>query len=170
MTAVDRRGYLVAVLLNPPAQSSGVRTRNAVYRAAGVLGYDEVVMTNLCSVATPSIVEVNALGREAWASARADLEVAVRGGAGLLAAWGVGGLSGDARRWLCAQVEWLVDCAGAGGLRSVWTVGGEPRHPSRWHQFVSDKHGRTRGGSFEERLAQVLVDVPTRDLRTGTAA
>lgn len=119
-------------------------------------------MTNLCSVATPSVVEVNRLGREAWASARADLEVAVRSGTGLLAAWGVGGLSGDARRSLCAQVEWLVDCAMDGGLHSFWMVGGEPRHPSRWHQYVSDKYGRTRGGSFEERLAQVLMDVPAR--------
>jgi hypothetical protein len=146
-----------------------MRSRNAVKRAAGVLGYNDVVMTNLCSVATPSIVEVNGLGCEAWTSARVDLESAVRSGSGLIAAWGVGGLSGDARRWLRAQVEWLVDCAGTGGLRSFWTVGGEPRHPSRWHQYVSDKYGRTRGGSFEERLAQVLVDVPTRDLASVTA-
>lgn len=135
-------------------------------RAARILGYDEVVMTNLCSVATPSIVEVNRLSRDAWASARVDLEVAVRGGAGLLAAWGVGRLSGTARRCLRAQVEWVVEVARNGGLGSFWMVGGEPRHPSRWHQYVSDKYGRTGGGSFEERLAQVLVEVPTRDLES----
>lgn len=165
---MDRHAPLVAVLLNPPAQSSGVRSRNAVYRAARVLGYDDVVMTNLCSIATPSIVEVNGLGYEAWTSARRELELAVQSGAGVLAAWGVGGLRGDARRWLRAQVEWLVDCAGTDGIHSFWMVGGEPRHPSRWHQYVSDKHGRTRGGSFDERLAQVLIDVPTRDLPPAT--
>lgn len=46
------------------------------------------------------------------------------------------------------------------GITAFWMVGGEPRHPSRWHQFVSDKHGRTTGGTFEERLVQVLVEVP----------
>lgn len=136
-------------------------------RAASVLGYDEVVVTNLCAVATPSLVQLNGLRFEAWESARADLEVAVRSGAGLLAGWGVGGLSGDARQWLHSQVEWLIGCAETGGLRSFWTVGGAPRHPSRWHQYVSDKHGRTRGGTFEERLTQVLVDVPTRDISRG---
>ena len=136
-------------------------------RAADVLGYEEVVITNLCSVATPSIIGVNGLGHEAWTSARADLEVAVASGTGLLAAWGVGGLSGDARRRMCAQVEWLVDHATKGGLHSFWMVGGEPRHPSRWHQYVSDKYERTRGGSFEERLAQVLIDVPARVDGTG---
>jgi hypothetical protein len=39
-------------------------------------------------------------------------------------------------------------------------LGGEPRHPSRWHQYVSDKYGRTSGGTFEERIKQVLVAVP----------
>lgn len=142
-----------------------MRSRNAVRLAARVLGYDEVVIANLCAVATPSVVQLNCLGSEAWESSRVDLELAVRGGAGLLAAWGIGGLSGHARSSLRTQVNWLVERAESGGLRNISMVGGEPRHPSRWHQYVSDKHGRTRGGTFEERLAQVIVDVPIHHLR-----
>jgi hypothetical protein len=52
------------------------------------------------------------------------------------------------------------------GISNIWMVGGEPRHPSRWHQFVSDKYSRTTGGSFEERLDQVLESVPMSALRT----
>ncbi|MDQ6525541.1 DUF1643 domain-containing protein [Nocardioides sp. LHD-245] len=151
----------MAVLLNPPSASSGMRSRNAVERAATLLGYDEVVIANLCAAATPSVAELNSFDQDAWAASRAQLNVSMQDAAGLLAGWGVAGLSGDARRWLQAQVEWLIGTAESCGIGAFWTVGGEPRHPSRWHQYVSDKYGRTSGGSFEERLKQVLIEVPT---------
>jgi hypothetical protein len=119
-------------------------------------------MTNLCAASTPSVVQLNALGRDAWDLARTDLEAAVTGASAVLAGWGVAGLTGDARRWMRAQVEWVTERAREGGMAAYWMVGGEPRHPSRWHQYVSDKYGRTAGGTFEERIAQVLVEVPFR--------
>lgn len=150
----------MAVLLNPPSASSGSRSRNAVARAASVLGYHDAVLANLCTVATPSVVQLNGLDREAWDESKADLELAIRSGSALLAGWGVAGVTGDARRWMRAQIAWLIDCAHNVAIESMWMVGGEPRHPSRWHQYVSDKYGRTSGGSFDERIAQVLVEVP----------
>lgn len=59
-----------------------------------------------------------------------------------------------------SQVEWFARQARAAGLSEMWTVGGRARHPSRWHQYVSDKYGRTSGGSFADRLRQVLVRAP----------
>lgn len=155
-----RERTLVAVLLNPPATTAGTRSRNAVARAANVLGYDRAVVANLCAVATPSVVELNDQGREGWDLARDELDAALVGADALLAGWGVAGLTGNAGRWLGAQVEWLSARAVGSGISRLWMVGGEPRHPSRWHQYVSDRYGRTGGGTFEERIAQVLVEVP----------
>lgn len=159
-TGEDRERTLVAVLLNPPATTAGTRSRNAVARAANVLGYDCAVMANLCTVATPSVVELNRQGRHGWDLARDQMEATLDGADAMLAGWGVAGLSGDAGRWMRAQVAWLSDRALERGISKIWMVGGEPRHPSRWHQYVSDKYGRTAGGTFEERIAQVLVAVP----------
>lgn len=160
LSVVGRDRILVAVLLNPPETSAGTRSRNAVARAANVLGYDRAILANLCAVATPSVVELNGQGREGWDVARDDLEAALVGADALLAGWGVAGLTGNAGRWMHAQVEWLFERALRHGISRIWMVGGEPRHPSRWHQYVSDRHERTAGGSFDERIAQVLVAVP----------
>lgn len=148
------------MLLNPPAHSTGTRSRNAVTRAATVLGYDHPTLTNLCAAPTPSVVELNALGQQDWDVARVDLELALRSATAILAGWGVAGVTGEARRSLRVQVAWLTCRAHTMGIESFWMVGGQPRHPSRWHQYVSDKYGRTSGGSFEERIRQVLVAVP----------
>ena len=125
-----------------------------------MLGYDGAVMVNLCAVATPSVLELNGQGREGWDVARGELEAALVRADCLLAGWGVTRLTGEAGLWMRGQVEWLFERAVECGLSRLWMVGGEPRHPSRWHQYVSDKHGRTAGGTFEERIAQVLVGVP----------
>ncbi|MFT4010671.1 MAG: hypothetical protein QM655_11595 [Nocardioidaceae bacterium] len=151
---------MVAVLLNPPTKSTGVRSRNAVARAAQAIGYPDVVLTNLCAAPTPSVVELNALGGDAWDEARAGLERDLTGATAVLAAWGVAGLTGGARRLMRSQVRWLTERVASAGIERFWMVGGEPRHPSRWHQYVSDKYGRTTGGSFEERICQVLLEVP----------
>lgn len=151
------------MLLNPPGRSTGARTRNAVSRAARVLGYDHVTITNLCAVPTRSVVELNNLGHDAWELARGDLEAGLSSTDAILAGWGIAGVAGEARRSLCAQVAWLQEVALAKGIESFWMIGGEPRHPSRWHQYVADKYQRTSGGSFEERIRQVLVAVPIRE-------
>lgn len=148
------------MLLNPPATSAGVRTRNAVGRAARALGYDRVVLANLCTVPTASVVQLNLLGKDAWKFARADLETSLPSAAAVLAAWGIAGLTGRARQARDEQVFWLSKQVKASSIESLWMVGGKPRHPSRWHQYVSDKYGHTSGGTFEERIKQVLVEVP----------
>ena len=156
---------LLAILLNPPATTSGMRSLNAVARAASALSFDRVEVANLCATPTATVVHLNALGHEAWGSARGDLRASLVGADAVLAGWGVGGLSGDPRRWMEAQVDWLSERAQEVGIETFWTIGGEPRHPSRWHQYVSDRHARTMGGTFEERIGQVLVEVPARNFR-----
>lgn len=154
-------GVLLAVLLNPPGRTPGTRSRNAIEMAARLLGYDSFEIVNLCSDATPTVVELNKLGHgPGWQDARQHIAEALRRTDGLLAGWGVTGLTGDGRRALVEQVAWLSGEASAAGIERVWMVGGEPRHPSRWHQYLSDKHGRTSGGSIEQRLNQVLEAVP----------
>lgn len=153
---------LVALLLNPPAVSSGARTRNAVSRAAAVLGFEHVTISNLCAAPTRSVVELVSVGSDAWDQARLDLECALGRADAVLGGWGVATLTGDARYLLREQVTWLHDRTHVLGIDTIWMVGGEPRHPSRWHQYLSDKHGRTAGGSFDERLGQALLQVPLR--------
>lgn len=119
-------------------------------------------MTNLCAVPTPSVVQLSALAHDAWDLARDDLESALTGAGAVLACWGIAGFTGDGRRWMRAQVNWFAGRALESGITTFWMVGGEPRHPSRWHQYVSDKYARTSGGTFDERIAQVLVQVPVQ--------
>jgi hypothetical protein len=82
----------------------------------------------------------------------------------VMAAWGLSSLAGAARRNRIEQLRWLLDIASSHGHNYVWTIGGQPRHPSRWHQYVSDVHERTMGGTFEERLQQVLTRVSIKTL------
>lgn len=163
VTSERRNGTLLAVLLNPPSASTGARSLGAVGRAANVLGYASYQVGNLFSEATPTVVELNllAVSEGSWSIVRERLSQQLRGSAGVLAGWGVAGASGRFRRIRDERAEWLRREAASYGHSSIWTVGGEPRHPSRWHQYVADKHGRTPGGSFEERLKQVLTQVDT---------
>lgn len=159
---IPRRPSLVAILLNPPSRTTGARSRNAVLRVASVLGHERVDVVNLCAEPTASVVELNDLRGDGWKHARKQLSSALEDAEALLAGWGVAGLSGEARRSLDAQVDWLNERARQLGIKGIWMVGGEPRHPSRWHQYVADKYARTSGGSFEQRIKQVLVSVPIR--------
>lgn len=160
----------MAVLLNPPGRTTGTRSRNAVSRAAAVLDYDDVRIANLCAAPTPTVVELNVLGPESWELARTDLADALVNADGLLAGWGVAGVTSQARRQLLGQVDWLYEHAAAVGIESIWMVGGQPRHPSRWHQFVSNKYGRTMGGTADQRLREVLIAVPfdSSEYRSGS--
>ncbi|WP_235856943.1 DUF1643 domain-containing protein [Occultella glacieicola] len=150
------------MLLNPPSASSGARSRGAVRRAAGVLGFDGYEVANLFADPTPTVVELNLLSAHemSWPELQQRLSEQLRAAHGVLAAWGVAGASGNFRRARGERAAWLIEEAERRGHRHFWTVGGEPRHPSRWHQYVADKHGRATGGTFEERLVQVLTLQP----------
>jgi hypothetical protein len=156
---------LLFVLLNPPAATTGARTVRAVSVASDVLGYGTFEIANLCSLATRSVVELNALGTEAelWHEARAELQARMIDADAMVLAWGVAGLSGDARRNREAQVEWLRRTAADLGLDRLWTVGAAPRHPSRWHQFLSDRYGRVPSGNFADRIRSGLQEVEVKD-------
>jgi hypothetical protein len=96
---------------------------------------------------------------DGWLRARNEVSSALRRATGVLGGWGVAGLTGAALRGQNEQVAWFRLEAIRAGVSDIWMIGGEPRHPSRWHQFVSDEYGRTTGGSLEERLDQVLESV-----------
>lgn len=150
---------LCAVLLNPPT-TSGRRTAGAVARAAELLGYTDFTLTNLISLSTHSSGELAAAARdEDWQRARPQLQKDVKAADALLFGWGLLSQLGPARRAAGEQVLWLIDQARAAGHTQAWAVG-DARHPSRWHQYTADRHGRTPGGSPEERLAAVLVSRP----------
>ena len=154
-------GCLMAVLLNPPMSTSGSKSRHAVARAAAVLGYDRVEIVNLCVSPSCSVVDLNHVrGQDGWTLARVEMRQVLFGATGVLGAWGVSGLTGSARRARDEQVIWLLHEVDQAGITSVWMAGAQPRHPSRWHQYLSDKYGRTAGGSFNERLKQILAPVP----------
>lgn len=162
-----RRGEsLLGVLLNPPSASTGTRSLGALRRAADVLGYKGVEVVNLFGEPTPTVVELASLAvdSDSWPAIQLGLRAQLRTAGGVLAAWGVAGASGEFKRERERRATWLVCQAARCGHDHVWTVGGEPRHPSRWHQYVADKHMRTSGGTFEERLAQVLVSTPIQCL------
>jgi hypothetical protein len=150
---------LCAVLLNPPT-TSGSRTAGAVARAAELLGYTDFTLTNLISLNTHSSGQLAAAARdEDWQRARPQLQKAVKTADALLFGWGLLSQLGSARPAARQQVLWLVEQARAAGHSQAWAVG-DARHPSRWHQYTADRHGRTPGGSPEERLAAVLVSRP----------
>lgn len=155
-------GSLLAVLLNPPSSSSGARTVLAVRRAVEVLGFEGYTIANLFVEATPTVVELNAvIGDESsWFETQERLRELVRVAGGVLGAWGVAGASGRLRSMRDRRAHWVLAEAARVGHQEVWMVGGEPRHPSRWHQYVADRHGRTSGGTFEERLREVLLPIP----------
>lgn len=153
---------LLAVLLNPPRSTSGVRTLGAVRRAATVLGFRDLMIANLFPDRTTDVWELNHLDSHSpWSANQRWIAEQLDSADGILAGWGVAGASGAFRRERNRRAQWLLSAAAAAGHETIWMVGGEPRHPSRWHQFVADAHRRTSGGSFEDRLAEVLVAVPT---------
>lgn len=147
---------LCAVLLNPPL-TSGTRTRSAVSRAAELLGGYGVTIANLVNVATSSssALSITGIPSEEWIAARPSLSRAVSDSQALLFGWGLTSGLGRARRAAEEQIEWLLAEASRAGHHGAWTVG-DARHPSRWHQYTADLHGRTSGGSPEARLLEVL--------------
>lgn len=154
---------LLALLLNEPSETSGSRTRSAVRAAGEVLGSSEIIIVNLCPIPTKSVVELNAHRAVPWEASRSVISSYLATRPELLAGWGVAGLTGGVKASLREQLRWLIEASPEDGARA-WTVGGSARHPSRWHQYVADKHGRTSGGSFRARLDEVLVRRELREL------
>lgn len=153
---------LCAVLASPPT-TSGERTRAALRLAAGLLDCDELRIVNLLPVATNDVNAMTRAGVDAyaWRLGRPELLLGLQSSDLVLAAWGVSRLSGPARIHQRAQIDWLVSQGAPLHGDGVWIVGDQPRHPSRWHQYVSDKHGRTLpSGNTRSRLRQVITQVP----------
>lgn len=150
-------GRLCAVLLSPPV-TSGVRTRNAVRRAGEVLGLREFVIVNLITVPTDDSTDVARFRPTLpeLTESRSRLAEAVPASDALLFGWGLLSGFGPSRTWVREQIDWLLHMALGSGHEYAWTVG-EARHPSRWHQYTSDKHSRTEGGDANARLRAVLA-------------
>jgi hypothetical protein len=158
---------LLVVLASPPASSSGARTLRRLEFLSEVLVGAELTTTNLCSTPSsdiPALSEVAATA-EPWLSSRDDLSGHLGRCDEFLAAWGLPTLTGPARLHRREQIAWLETEARRAGHLTAWTVAGQARHPSRWHQYVSDKHGRTSGGTFADRLREVLLQSPLEMLR-----
>ena len=155
---VSRQRRLGFVLLSPPT-TSGARTLNMLERAQGLLGFESHLLANLFAKPCKDLRELTELGvrSEDWQASRAALGEFLDVSDALFLAWGMSKPSGAARRLLAEQLDWLVQEATVRGHEQVWTVGGQPRHPSRWHQYVSVHHGRAGRGSLDDRLARVLV-------------
>lgn len=158
---------LGALLLNPPI-TDGRRTRANLEVAARILGCSRVEIANLFSVPTQDVTSMNPVAKdsEGWLAAHGDLSRVIASADVLLGGWGVRGLSGSAARQRRTQILFVGNQAGIYGRTHLWTVGGQPRHPSRWHQFVSDRYGRTPGGLFDERLKYALQETAIADLVT----
>jgi hypothetical protein len=154
------RRVLGAILLNPPL-TTGAATMRHLQVAAELLGCDDVRIANLFAIPTASVTEINEVGTAAkgWKAAQVDLRALLGQADHLLAGWGVSGLVGSAARHRTRQLVWLGTRAQTIGQHTIWTLNGEPRHPSRWHQYVSDRHGRATGNSLHDRLDSVLRSV-----------
>jgi hypothetical protein len=155
---------IAAILMNPPL-TEGAQTHRALQKLSHVRG-DDVIVTNLLGVATRSFSELSAAASlaEPWLATREALRAAIGQADELHAAWGVSKLEGEARRHLRAQLSFLAAEATAAAHTHIWTLFGEPRHPSRWHQFLSDRHGRVASGPMQERIRQALQLVHIDDL------
>jgi len=127
-----------------------------------ILGYDRSMIVNLFGRPSRSSRDIAVLGKEpeGWYDARQELSEAISVADGVLLGFGLIPSSRESGPHLRAQLQWLREELRKQGHLSVWQVGDRPRHPSRWHQYVSDVHQRTDGGSFHERLHQALRAVP----------
>ncbi|GAA4056832.1 hypothetical protein GCM10023065_01970 [Microbacterium laevaniformans] len=158
------REQLVAILANPRFEPSG-RSEKRVALARDVLGFKSARIANLFAWPSASSRDIALLGKvpEGWQDARRELTEAVYEADAVLVGFGLIPSSRESGPQLRAQLRWLHEELRRSGHVAVWQVGDRPRHPSRWHQYVSDAHGRTAGGTFEERLHQVLRAVPLDD-------
>ena len=160
-------GNLCVVLLSPPL-TSGSRTLRAVRQAAEVIGCAKFRIANLITVPTWNLRDLDekALDQRVWIDSRSAMANEVASAGRLLFAWGLLRNLRLARPMAEAQVRWLIGVADEFGHQEAWSVGSDVRHPSRWHQFTSDKYARTGGGTPEERLKQVLYRRPLSEFKS----
>jgi hypothetical protein len=162
----DSHSVRLLVILASPSLAAGQRTRSRLSSLPAILPCSTVTIANLCATPAldlPSLAQV-AAAPDGWIHARKNIGEALASCDEFMAAWGLSGLVGGARQHRSEQLRWLLRTATSFGHEHAWTVGGQPRHPSRWHQYVSDVHGRTAGGTVIERLRQVVVRVPLSEL------
>lgn len=151
-------------MLANPSVRTATRTERQVGIAAAVLGFDRVEITNVFAYPSPTSRDILTLGANegGWLKARSEMRDALDYADGVLVGFGTIRVSGHSRLFLADQLRWLsAELQGRPSLQ-VWQVG-TSRHPSRWHQYVSDRHGRTAGGPFQARLAEVMRPVPVDD-------
>lgn len=153
------------ILLNP-AQQGGERSLTRIQMAASVLGYDEVAVANLFSVPTRDSKGIRVVGQDekGWVAARANLRRTIATSHEVMVGWGVHRPTGPAGVHFRDQVDYVHHLLQSSGKTGVWTMGGEARHPSRWHQYVSERHGRATGADFRARLESVVVYAPLESL------
>lgn len=149
---------LGAVLLNP-STGQGEQTLRHLRFAQQALRCESLVVANLFPVASRDMWAISDLGREAdsWLPAREEIIRLLDDSDEIVVAWGVSRIPGPAHGHFLDQTDWVRTRARERGLR-IWTMGGRPRHPSRWHQYVSDVHQRTSGGTIASRIAESLVE------------
>lgn len=152
-----------ALLISPPTGNGNV-TRSRLHTLRSILECTDMQIANLLSLPTATVEDIDTVGalEDPWLDARAPIVNLLHRSDHLVLAWGLGGgFGGQARVWYRNQVRWvsqlIADCPQP---PVIWMVGREPRHPSRWHQYVSDRHGRTSGGDLSSRLRQVLHSDP----------
>ena len=157
---------LGAILLSPPT-TAGTATHRNLARGATALNESHYVVGNMFGEPTRDLIEVNLLGQDpqGWLAARPELQAVLQSADDLIIGWGVRGFTGVARDRLADQVAWLASEALAAGHASWWALGGLPRHPSRWHQYLSEKHGVAAGASFESRFRSraALLQIRSQD-------
>lgn len=157
-------GRLTAILLNPPLgrDPTCTVTYQTLLETLPVFACDTLAIVNLFAVPTRDLPGVNEAGGRAdgWLRARRDLTRTLAKADCIVAAWGVGGLAGDARRNLAWQVAWVSRVAHELGHRLWWQIGGRPRHPSRWRQYVGPTRGVATGSNYADRIRSVIVAVP----------
>lgn len=151
---------LGAVLISPPV-GPGLATLRNLEALRLALQCDQVQVANLLAIRTRSVEDITDAGlhESGWLETRPALDAMLNVSTDIVLAWGLGGgFTGPARVHFNAQVSWIYErLENPERSARIWTVGPAPRHPSRWHQYVSDRHERTPPGSFEDRLKHVLV-------------
>lgn len=147
---------LRAVLFNPPS-GEGTRTLARVRLAAQILGYEEVVITNLFPLPTVSVLQVNQIGTDAelWESGRSGIAETLSGATDVLLAYGCQEPTGVVRHHFRKQLVWLHEILEDSGSR-LWSVSERPRHPSRWQRHTSRHYP---GTPFAEAIEHSLQRV-----------
>lgn len=153
---------LGAILLNPPI-GAGARTINHLDHARKALGCNRMEIANLVNVQTLGIRDLSTAASQfdVWESSRIAVRSLLIKSDEVLFGWGISPLNGPAGIHLRTQSAWVTQEALNLHLRP-WALGGEVRHPSRWHQYLAPKHGRSTNHSFAIRIARALKPLDLR--------